>query len=147
MRPRGNLPRQARMSGYPKGVSMPAELLRLRLRCDASAPARARRAISKLAAIDAVRDDALLIVSELATNAVVHSGSAPEEEFELRAELVPSGLRIAVIDPGRSNKTPVPRNGNTRGPGGMGLRVVELLARRWGSERNRQLEVWAELAL
>jgi hypothetical protein len=29
----------------------------------------------------------------------------------------------------------------------MGLRVVELLARRWGSERNRQLEVWAELAL
>jgi anti-sigma regulatory factor (Ser/Thr protein kinase) len=136
------------VSGYPEGVSIrPAELLRLRLRCDASAPARARRAIAKLTAIEPVRDEAVLIVSELATNAVVHSGSEPEEEFELRADLVHAGLRIAVIDAGRSETTPVRRNGHTVGPGGMGLRVVEALARRWGSERNRHLEVWAELAL
>jgi anti-sigma regulatory factor (Ser/Thr protein kinase) len=89
----------------------------------------------------------MLIVSELATNAVVHSGSKPEEEFELRADLVGAGVRIAVIDTGRSEKTPVRRNGHGAGPGGMGLRVVEKLARRWGSERNRHLEVWAELAL
>ncbi len=100
-----------------------------------------------LAAIDAVRDDALLIVSELATNAVMHSGSQPEEEFELRADLVPAGVRIAVTDQGRSATTPVRRDGNTFGPGGMGLRVVEALARRWGSERHQQLEVWAELTL
>ncbi|MEA2159527.1 MAG: hypothetical protein QOD66_1907 [Solirubrobacteraceae bacterium] len=103
--------------------------------------------MSKLVAIDAVRDDALLIVSELATNAVVHSGSEPDDEFELRADLVPSGLRIAVIDPGRSNQTPARRKGDPGHPGGMGLWVVETLARRWGTERHRRLEVWAELAL
>jgi anti-sigma regulatory factor (Ser/Thr protein kinase) len=125
-----------------------AELLRLRLRCDESAPALARRALAKLAVIEPVRDAALLIVSELATNAVIHSGSEPEEEFELRAELVPVGLRIEVTDPGRSNTTPVRREGDTPGPeGGMGLRVVEALARRWGSKRDHQFVVWAELAL
>ena len=125
----------------------PAELLRLRLRCDASAPALARRAVAELAVIDPVREDALLIVSELATNAVIHSGSRPEDKFEIRADLVPAGLRIAVTDQGRSNTSPVRREGNHPGPGGMGLRVVEALARRWGSERDHHLEVWAELAL
>jgi serine/threonine-protein kinase RsbW len=119
----------------------------LRLRCDASAPALARRALAELTAIESIRDDALLVVSELATNAVLHSGSLPEEDLEVRAELVPEGLRIAVTDQGRSNSTPEPRQRNTMQPGGMGLRVVEALARCWGSERNHGLVVWAELAL
>jgi anti-sigma regulatory factor (Ser/Thr protein kinase) len=125
----------------------PAELLRLRLPCDASAPALARRALEKLSAIDSIREDALLVVSELATNAVMHSGSRPEEDFEVRAELIPAGLRIEVTDQGHSSSTPAPRRGNSLVPGGMGLRVVERLARRWGSERDDQLVVWAELAL
>ncbi len=119
----------------------------LRLRCDASAPARARRALAELTAIASIRDDALLVVSELATNAVLHSGSLPEESLEVRAELVPEGLRIAVTDEGHSNSVPEPRRRNTTRPGGMGLRVVEALARSWGSERNHRLVVWAELAL
>lgn len=125
----------------------PAELLRLRLRCDATAPALARRALAKLTAIEAIRDDALLVVSELATNAVLHSGSLPEETVEVRADLVPAGLRIEVIDQGRSRSTPAPREANPLVPGGMGLRVVEALARRWGTKRNDHLVVWAELAL
>lgn len=142
------LPRQSWWSGYLQVVSVrSAELLRLRLRCDASAPALARRALAKLTAIEPVRDDALLIVSELASNAVMHSGCLPEEEFEVRAQLVPAGLRIAVTDHGRSGTTPVRRQTNNPGPGGMGLRVVELLSRRWGSERNSHVVVWAELAL
>jgi serine/threonine-protein kinase RsbW len=125
----------------------PAELLRLRLPCDASAPALARRALDKLAAIESIREEALLVVSELATNAVLHSGSLPEEDFEVRAELVSAGLRIEVTDQGRSESNPVARERNPLVPGGMGLRVVEALARRWGSERDHQLVVWAELAL
>lgn len=124
-----------------------AQLLCLRLRCDASAPALARRALSDLTAIQAIRDDALLVVSELASNAVMHSGSAPEDDFEVRADLVSSGLRIAVTDHGRSGTAPVRRQANNFGPGGMGLRVVEKLSRRWGCERNDDLVVWAELAL
>jgi anti-sigma regulatory factor (Ser/Thr protein kinase) len=117
------------------------------LPCDASAPALARRALEQLTAIDSIRDDALLVVSELATNAVLHSGSLPEEDFEVRAELVPAGVRIEVTDQGHSSSTPTPRAGNPLVPGGMGLRVVETLARRWGSERDHQMVVWAELAL
>jgi anti-sigma regulatory factor (Ser/Thr protein kinase) len=122
-------------------------LLCLRLRCDASAPALARRALAELAPIAPIRDDALLVLSELATNAVLHSGSSPEEDFEVRAELVPEGLLIAVTDQGHSSSNPEPRHNSTLVAGGMGLRVVEALARRWGSERGSQLVVWAELAL
>lgn len=126
----------------------PAEILRLRLRCDPTAPARARAALADLDVIQPVREDALLIVSELATNAVLHSGSDPEDEFELRAELVENGVRIAVTDRGRSNRTPMRRDQpGSIGPGGMGLRVVDTLSRRWGSDRHGCLSVWAELAL
>lgn len=89
----------------------------------------------------------MLIVSELATNAVQHSGCTPEDEFEVRAELVPSGLRIEVIDPGRSEQTPKRLSGSTGAAGGMGLRLVERLSRHWGSETRGSTRVWAELSL
>ena len=71
--------------GSPQAMSMrPAEILRLRLRCDASAPRLARRALERLDVITSVREEALLVTSELATNAVMHSGSEPSEEIELQ---------------------------------------------------------------
>ena len=128
-------------------MSITAEPLRLRLRCDASAPRLARQAVASLPALATVREDALLVVSELATNAVRHSGSAPEDELLLQAERTAAGVRIAVTDSGRSQSVPAPREGNRREPGGMGLRLVEAVARRWGSERDGSVRVWAELAL
>ncbi len=126
---------------------MTAELLRLRLRCDSAAPRLARDAVAELPVIEPVREDVVLVVSELATNAVLHSGCTPEDEFELLAELVPSGVRIAVIDSGRSDSEPRRGDGDPLQPGGMGLKVVEELARCWGSERRGSVSVWAELAL
>jgi len=125
----------------------PAELLRLRLRCDASAPARARDALARLSPISRVRDEAVLVVSELATNAVLHSGCQPGEEFEVVAELMPACLRIVVTDPGHSGDTPRRRDPPLGSAGGLGLRVVDKLARRWGSEQRGTTRVWAELAL
>jgi anti-sigma regulatory factor (Ser/Thr protein kinase) len=124
----------------------PDLLLRCHLPCDASAPRRIRRALSALDAIRPIRDDALLVASELVSNAVVHSGCDPSEEVEVVAELVPQGLRIVVTDVGRSGSIPVPKP-NYPGPGGVGLRVVEALARRWGTERETGNQVWVELAL
>jgi anti-sigma regulatory factor (Ser/Thr protein kinase) len=124
----------------------PELLLRCYLPCDASAPRRIRRALGALDAIEPVRDDALLVASELVTNAVVHSGCEPSEEVEVVAELVPQGLRIAVTDVGRSGGTPVPKP-NYPGPGGVGLRVVEALVRRWGTQREAGTRVWVELEL
>jgi anti-sigma regulatory factor (Ser/Thr protein kinase) len=124
-----------------------AELLRLRLRCDATAPRRVRKALDRLDEIRPARDDVLLVASELTTNAVLHSGSDSSSEIELRAELVPDGVRIAVSDEGRSQKQPRPRPASARMPGGLGLPIVEAISRRWGSERPNGLRVWAELAL
>ncbi len=124
-----------------------AEILRLRLRCDASAPRLARRAVERLEAIRPVREEALLVTSELAANAVRHSGSRPTEEIELKAELVPDGVRIVVRDAGRSRTDPAVCPPDEDRLGGFGLRVVEALGRRWGARRNDGMSVWVELSL
>jgi anti-sigma regulatory factor (Ser/Thr protein kinase) len=124
-----------------------AEILRLRMRCDPSAPQRARHAIERLSEIQPVRDDALLVASELTSNAVRHSGTAPTGEIELRAQLVPEGLIIEVIDAGLSGDVPHTRTPGVDGPGGFGLPVIEAIAQRWGAERLSGTRVWAQLRL
>ena len=77
-----------------------AEILRLRLRCDHEAPRLAREALGGLEVAQPVRDDAVLVASELTTNAVLRSGGEAGQELELLAERVPDGLRITVRDTG-----------------------------------------------
>src|SRR5947209_13173955 len=113
-----------------------SELLRLRLPCEASAPRRARAAVADLPGIKAVLDDALLVVSELTTNAVLHSGCSEEEEMELWADRVTSGLRFTVSDQGHTADEPVPRTLDPARPGGVGLTVIEQVALRWGTDRD-----------
>lgn len=122
-------------------------LLRLRLPCEPTAPRRAREALAGLDAIQSVRDDALLVVSELATNAVMHSGCAEGEEFELSAEQRDGCVRIIVRDPSHRGGEPRRRAPDPSRPGGMGLAVVEQVARDWGAERGDWLRVWADLAV
>jgi anti-sigma regulatory factor (Ser/Thr protein kinase) len=123
------------------------ELLRLRLPCDPSAPRLAREALGAVAEIAPVRDDALLVASELTTNAVMHSGCVGDDDFELWADCIRDGLRITVLDVGRSGDDPVRRIPDSSRPGGMGLAVVEQIAKRWGAERDGELRVWAELTI
>jgi anti-sigma regulatory factor (Ser/Thr protein kinase) len=125
----------------------PGEILRLRLRCDASAPRLARRAIERLEALAPVKDEALLVTSELTTNAVMHSGADATEEIEVKAELVSDMVRIVVKDRHRSRSEPALRDGEANIPGAIGLRVIETLGRRWGAEHGEGLSVWVELPL
>lgn len=136
------------MSTQPSELmsTQPSELLRQQLPCNAAAPRRAREALAAIEAIKPVRNDALLIASELVTNAVLHSGCQPGEEVEVVAQALPGALRIAVTDPGRSDREPKLKP-SFAGPGGNGLRVVDALARRWGTERREGRCVWAELLL
>lgn len=124
----------------------PTQLLRCRLRCDATAPQLIRHALRPLLELEPVHEDALMVASELVTNAVLHSGCESTDELEVVAELTPDALLITVTDPGLSGCAPRPRDDSV-GSGGFGLRIVERIARRWGSEKRDGLRVWAELAL
>ncbi|MER6506216.1 ATP-binding protein [Nonomuraea sp. NPDC001636] len=89
------------------------------------------------------REDVLLVVSELVTNALVHGDGPPA----LRIRCTPSHVRIEVRDSG-------PRLPEPREPGpdnGWGLRVIELLSTGWGVSRAEGggeggKVVWCELA-
>lgn len=113
--------------------------------CDESAPAGARAAIREIDPAAPLIGDAMLLASELVTNAVRHSGCQPTDHITLRAAVRGSVVRLEVSDPARSAS--VPRLPGPDDPfGGMGLRVVEALADRWGNERGREQVVWAELS-
>jgi anti-sigma regulatory factor (Ser/Thr protein kinase) len=126
---------------------IPTLLLSVRLPCEPTAPRKAREALSRLDSIESVLDDVLLVASELATNAVMHSGCTAGEEFELSAERRDGCVRIAVSDPGHGGGEPRRRTPDPSRPGGMGLAVVEQLSREWGADRSNWLQVWADLAV
>ena len=103
--------------------------------CDAIAPRLAPEAL----------DVALLLVSELATNAVMHAATP----FVVDVRMAPSSLRISVAD--GDDHTPTVAERDRATPGGFGLYLVEQLAARWGIDATDQgehgKEVWFELEL
>jgi anti-sigma regulatory factor (Ser/Thr protein kinase) len=93
-----------------------------------------------------VLDEAILLVSELATNAIEHTATANEGSFHVTIYQGDSSLLIAVTDDG-SDDVPVPAHqAETFTETGRGLELVELIADRWGhcgDEHGRT--VWFEL--
>src|SRR5205814_694407 len=73
--------------------------------------------------------DASLCLSELVTNAVLHSGAAEEEELELRVALSGDTLKVTVIDRGSGFDPPQPTGGDESG---WGLYIVDRLSHAWG---------------
>ncbi|MDJ0385062.1 ATP-binding protein [Streptomyces sp. G-G2] len=85
-------------------------------------------------------EDALLVVSELLTNASLHAGGC--EELVLT---VGDSLRIEVFDAERT-AMPVTRVARRGSPGGHGLHIVERLSDRWGAQAHATGKaVWAEI--
>lgn len=86
-------------------------------------------------------DQACLVVSELATNALNHGQSA----FRVRVRRNPNTVRIEVTDGGSGTPEPQPRS-DTR-EGGRGLLLVSAMSVSWGIEQTTDGKVvWAELA-
>jgi anti-sigma regulatory factor (Ser/Thr protein kinase) len=120
----------------------------LALLCDASAPRRARTALSQALAAGAQLDDVILVASELVTNAVQFSGCVGPERIGLDVALHDETLCIAVRDPARTESAPQPREHDPARIGGHGLGIVAQLALRWGVETYAGGRcVWAELPL
>lgn len=117
--------------------------------CDETAPAAVRAAISRLDGIDTpVLEDTKLVASELVSNAVRHSQCTDQEFLNVRVSGAGDGrLRVSVFDPGRSGGAADIASRPLQ-LGGMGLKVVEEVASRWGTTRRAQgYEVWADLEL
>ncbi|MGH2870739.1 MAG: ATP-binding protein [Solirubrobacteraceae bacterium] len=89
--------------------------------------------------------DAMLVASELVTNAVLHSGCGEDHQLQVRVGIREERLLIAVLDPGLSGGDARVRENPTFG--GFGLQIVDQLADKWGSERTHGYRVWAEVAL
>ncbi|MET7675282.1 ATP-binding protein [Streptomyces seoulensis] len=120
---------------------------RFELAAHPGSPARARRlARTRLADWSVCADtceSAVLIVSELVTNAVVHTASS-----RVVCELADhDGLvRIAVRDEGCAPGEPHPAQQRPDEEHGRGLLLVAALCRAWGAqEHGPGLLVWAEL--
>jgi anti-sigma regulatory factor (Ser/Thr protein kinase) len=119
------------------------ETLTLRLAGGATAPARARSALSSIdRSLADLRDDVHLLVSELVSNSVLH---AQAEHVVLRATAEPEGVHVEVSDPGPGFDGQARREPSLSGQGGYGLFIVDRVASRWGVKRNDYARVWFEI--
>jgi serine/threonine-protein kinase RsbW len=111
----------------------------------------ARRFVAFLLADAACREDAELIVSELATNAVSHTSSGhPHGTFVVEVVRAATRVRIAVYDCGWGGTPPIPtpRPPHPNALNGRGLAIVAALATEVGFEGSDDIGhvVWAELS-
>jgi anti-sigma regulatory factor (Ser/Thr protein kinase) len=104
----------------------------------------ARRFLARLAEGFPAADDALLCLSEAATNAIQHSRSArPGGQFTVRTTLAPSSLRVEVEDDGG----PWQLQAHHHEHGGRGLAILTALTD-WGiitAEGNSHRIIWFEI--
>jgi MEDS: MEthanogen/methylotroph, DcmR Sensory domain/Histidine kinase-like ATPase domain len=118
-----------------------------RFQAGPDAPLAARRFVTGLVArrpyagrVDG--ENVQLVVSELATNAVIHAGTP----FSISVSATDSVLRISVQD--WSSTRPIMGDGSPAARSGRGLRIVAAVSRDWGVEFGLDGKtVWAELPL
>jgi CheY-like chemotaxis protein/anti-sigma regulatory factor (Ser/Thr protein kinase) len=113
---------------------------------DLSSVAVARRFVRETLrewGIDASVDDAMLVVSELAANALTHA----ESSYRVRLAAAGPALRIEVEDDGAGTPEPQPLTDTEEH--GRGLHLVGALAASWGMEAGESggKRVWAELPI
>ena len=116
------------MSGTARTVGEPAPSA-CRLVPQASSVGEARELVRELlahAGREELLDNAMLLVSELVTNALLHAGTS----IEVSAQLGEHGLVVEVGD--GSPHLPVPRHYADTSGTGRGLRLLQQLAAEWG---------------
>jgi anti-sigma regulatory factor (Ser/Thr protein kinase) len=80
-------------------------------------------------------DDVLVLTSEVVSNAVKHAASADGGLFEVAVSVSGASVRVEVGDQGGASVPALAPGGDAGAlTGGRGLRIVEVLADRWGHE-------------
>lgn len=130
-------------AGAGDGARRTGPAIKFELEAGPAAAHEARAAVGALEgrADAGVLDDVRLLLSEVVTNAVRHSGSAT---IELLVAVSQRVVRAEVTDDGRGF-APAPRTAPWTQAGGWGLHLVDRLASRWGVDRSPRVRVWFEI--
>jgi anti-sigma regulatory factor (Ser/Thr protein kinase) len=124
-----------------------AERVELELAVGENAPRKARLEVRRATAgklTPADSEVAVLLTSELVTNAVVHPGHRDNDSIGLRISTGSGRARIEVADSGGGFDPTAPRK--DKAVGGRGLQIVDRGASRWGASRDGCFRVWFELS-
>jgi len=93
-----------------------------------------------------VADDVILLASELATNAILHTASGVGGTFSVYVHAQDGCVRTEVHDLGSGTAPSVCRSGSP-GESGAGLKVVDTVADRWGFHGGKRGRVvWFEMS-
>jgi anti-sigma regulatory factor (Ser/Thr protein kinase) len=130
------------LHSHVEGLTEPEREISLRLPLSVESPARARSFLSEALTrwgYESIRDEAVIVVSELATNAVIHA----RREASLTVSARPGAVRVAVAD--GDSVLPVKGEPSVFAPSGRGLIIVERLSSEWGAQTTETgKSVWAE---
>jgi anti-sigma regulatory factor (Ser/Thr protein kinase) len=109
-----------------------------------AARAEVRKQISGL--VDAeVIDDAMLLVSEVVTNAVKHGVPSDLATVQVAGEISEQTVRVEVVNAG-GPFDPESASTDSREPGGRGLLLVDSLSNAWGTDYgDGHTTVWFEM--
>jgi anti-sigma regulatory factor (Ser/Thr protein kinase) len=126
------------------------ELVEVPIVLDPQAPGAARTIVAQCLeerVVASALDSARLLVSELVSNSLRHSGGPAGDQVVVSVELMPDWFRVGVHDSG-SNTVIRARPAGVDTSGGFGLNLVQLLSERWGVERlaTGGTQVWVQLA-
>jgi anti-sigma regulatory factor (Ser/Thr protein kinase) len=109
--------------------------------------ARSRLVGSGIGADEPLAETLILLISELVTNAVVHTGCPAVLRMLYRCPVQEPDrgtVRVEVAD--ASDRPPAPRHAGREETGGRGLELVDGLADRWGWEREGAgKQIWCEI--
>lgn len=109
-----------------------------------TSPGAARRVVAQAGAgLDrGIREDLLLLVSELVTNAVLHEGAGERREVALDVHMTRRWVSVTVTD-GGAGFDPAALTGPRPGvPGAQGLQMVAALSDMRGIDSRDPFRIW-----
>jgi serine/threonine-protein kinase RsbW len=137
------------MGHAPQESEERARPLRLRFPARPENVSSIRRALEGMGLPDPMREDAVLLTTELVTNSIRHADLGPGDHVDVTAVWSGTVLRIIVRDSGSGVPPSDIVAGSIRpspgGQSGWGLYLVDRLSTRWGTNLGGTVGFWFEL--